>query len=56
MFFTHPTYDVIRNGAEKADGRKKSLKKSPQKPQETQDYELRSLLSNTINHENFRRP
>ena len=35
------TYDVIQNGAENADSRRKNLqKKAPLKPQDTQNYEL----------------
>lgn len=40
-------YDVIQNGAETADSRrKKSKKKSLLKEQDTQDYELRPSASN----------
>jgi len=44
------TYDVIPNGAENADSRRKNLqKKASLKPQDTQDYELLRPSLNTIN-------
>lgn len=43
------TYDVIQNGAETTDGRRKNFKKSLLKAQDTQDYELRSSASKAKN-------
>ena len=45
----HMTYDVIQNGAETTDGRRKKSKKSLLKAQDTQDYELRSSASKAKN-------
>lgn len=46
--------DVIQNGVENADGRQKTpQERSPLKPQDFQDYELRSPSSNAMNARRF---